>query len=199
MASTLNLIPAGIIPFFGAKFLLKTKESQELYLRVCCKQRRSWNIRNLFIVWLDNPIGTPKSVARAQRGDLHSTKQLLKHTERHWFERAPKEIRTGHFVISGRNFNSSSAAQSLCEAVFLRITSAGFTHLCLAGHTLWEKLFLRQALHKVSLPCEFYRIWVHTAQYLKMKESSRVLILCLPLLNWRSLWELCIFEDSILL
>lgn len=31
---------------------------------------------------LDNPIGTSKSVARAERGDLHSTKQLLKHTAR---------------------------------------------------------------------------------------------------------------------
>lgn len=99
MASNLNLIPAGITPFFEQKFLLKTKKSQGLYLRVCCKQRRSWNIRNLFIVWLDNPVGTPKSVARAQRGDLHSTKQLLKHKVRDINLREPQK-KSGQVVLS---------------------------------------------------------------------------------------------------
>lgn len=46
-------------------------------LRVCGEQGRAGDIGHFLIVRLNNPVWTAQGIARAQRGDLHCTKQLL--------------------------------------------------------------------------------------------------------------------------
>lgn len=50
---------------------------QSAYLRVCGEQRRAGDIGHFLIVRLNDPVWAAQGIARAQRGDLHCTKQLL--------------------------------------------------------------------------------------------------------------------------
>lgn len=102
---------------------------------------------------LDNPIGASKSVAWAERGDLHRAKQLLKHTAR-GIHLSKSPTKSEQIMLS--------SVMSILEVVllyksFMKLVSQA---LCFYFPASNQTCALRKAFHEVGASWSLSSIWV---------------------------------------